>query len=170
MNRFVKIVERLVVAPNDAFELDKQTMAVAEFLKDNPNPKDHEEFHQWAEGKGYDVPKAEASAYKLATIWTSFLFGGRANEKKLKAVDADQSELAMGRKVEMEHTTDVRMAERISLDHLAEAPKDAPLKYYTALKLMERLIEALAKADKDNAKEAIEMLNRFVDDVEKAVA
>lgn len=36
------------------------------------------------------------------------------------AVDPD--ELAMGMKVEMEHTTDPRIAEEIALDHLAEDP------------------------------------------------
>jgi len=166
-SRFSRIADRLVKAQNEAFELDEQTMEVAKFFKENPNPKD-EVFHKWAEGKKYDVPSVEASAYKLATICTSFLLGGRANEKKLKAKDVDKDELAMGIKVEMEHTTDKRMAERITLDHLAEAPKDAPLKYYTGLKLLERMIESLVKIDKGDAEKKISELKRFVDDLEKA--
>ena len=166
MNRYERIAERLVTAQNDAFELDKQTMAVAEFFKKNPNPKD-KDFHKWAEGEGYDVPEVESSAYKLATICTSFLFGGRANEKKVTAKDVDEKELVMGRKVEMEHTTDVDMAERIGIDHLAEAPVDAPLKYYTGLKLLERMIDALVKMDRGEAEKKIVEFKKFVDDLGK---
>lgn len=35
----------------------------------------------------------------------------------------DQRELRMGIEVEMEHTTDPRVAEEIALDHLAEDPR-----------------------------------------------
>ena len=41
----------------------------------------------------------------------------------------DQSELAAGINVEMEHTKDKSIAKKIALDHLAEDPK-----YYTKLK------------------------------------
>jgi len=50
----------------------------------------------------------------------------------VKAADpakVDQDELAMGTKEEMEHTTDVKVAERIALEHLAEDPS-----YYSKLK------------------------------------
>jgi hypothetical protein len=48
---------------------------------------------------------------------------------KLKPEDVDPEELAMGRKVELEHTTDPAVAERIVLDHLAENPA-----YYSKLR------------------------------------
>ena len=46
---------------------------------------------------------------------------------------ADPEQLAIGTKVEMEHTDDPRLARRIALDHLAEHPD-----YYRALRKMER--------------------------------
>lgn len=49
--------------------------------------------------------------------------------KKLKADQVNPHELRMGRRVEMEHTTDHKIAEKIALDHLSEDPF-----YYTKLK------------------------------------
>ena len=40
--------------------------AVSDFFRNNPNPVD-EDFHAFAEQKGYDVHKAEQAAYALAT-------------------------------------------------------------------------------------------------------
>jgi hypothetical protein len=48
------------------------------------------------------------------------------------SLDYDEEELNMGIEIEMEHTSDPRIARKIALDHLAEFPK-----YYTALKEME---------------------------------
>jgi len=118
-------------AQNEALELDDLTMKVAGFFKGNANPDD-DKFHEWAEGDKLDVHKAEAGAYKLATVATSFVLAGRAVEKGLKKADVDAGELKMGIDVEMEHTTSPEMAERIALDHLAEIDD-----YYTRLKKME---------------------------------
>lgn len=49
-----------------------------------------------------------------------------------KKEDVDPLELKQGISVEMEHTTDAAVAERIALQHLAEDPK-----YYTKLKKVE---------------------------------
>jgi hypothetical protein len=49
--------------------------------------------------------------------------------KKAPSIDYDPKELAMGIKVEMEHTTDTDVAETIAKQHLAEDPK-----YYSKLK------------------------------------
>lgn len=49
--------------------------------------------------------------------------------KKFKGKDVDPKQLKMGIKVEMEHTKDKKISERIALDHLAEDPL-----YYTKLK------------------------------------
>jgi len=130
MNRFERIAQRLV-AQNEAFEMDDMAMAVAKFFEETPNPDD-DKFHKWAESKDYDVHEAEAAAYKLATLAASFVLHGRGLEKKVKAKDVDQDELKLGIKVEMEHTGNKMMAERIALDHLAEIEN-----YYTLLKKME---------------------------------
>lgn len=61
-----------------------------------------------------------------------FVNAGYANERGFTVEDADPDELAMGIKVEMEHTSNKVIAERIALDHLSEI-KD----YYTRLKKME---------------------------------
>lgn len=124
-------VTRRILGQNETFDLDKMTMDVAKFFEDNPNPDD-DEFHEWAEGKGYNVHEAESKAYALATLAASFILHGRGLEKKLKAEDVDPKELKLGIEVEMEHTGNKQMAERIALDHLAEIEN-----YYTLLKKME---------------------------------
>lgn len=43
-----------------------------------------------------------------------------------------ESQLEMGKKFELEHTNDIKIAEKIALDHLKEIPD-----YYTRLKKME---------------------------------
>lgn len=55
------------------------------------------------------------------------LKGGKGD--KLSSHDVNAKELAMGIKVEMEHTDDKRVAKEIALDHLAEDKK-----YYSKLK------------------------------------
>jgi len=149
------------------FDLSDLELKVANHLNVNPNPTD-ERFHEWAEGQGIVVDEAEAAAYKLATIAVQFLYGGRANEKGLSAGDVDKKELEMGIDVEYEHTPNKQMATRIALDHEAEFPSDVPLKYYPALKLMERLIKALSKRDKKDADEKIRQLVALVESAEGA--
>jgi len=109
---------------------------VAQFLVDNPNPDDSK-FHAWAESRGYSPHDAETAAYTLATKFSQFLSAGMAHKKKISKKDVDPSELAMGVKVEREHTDDPEVAERIALDHLAEFPN-----YYTALAEMEDKLRA----------------------------
>jgi hypothetical protein len=57
---------------------------------------------------------------------------GMADKKNFKEEDADPNELAMGLKIEQEHTSDPTIAKKIALDHLSEIPD-----YYTRLKKME---------------------------------
>ena len=106
--------------------------AIIAFLKENPNPKDAD-LHAWAEKNKYNVHEVETEIYKLATKFVNFLTDGRANKKGFTKKDADPKELKMGIEVEKEHTPDVDVTERISLDHLAESKN-----YYTALKKMEK--------------------------------
>ena len=61
--------------------------------------------------------------------------GGKAD--KHKPSDFDAKELAMGVKIEKEHTDDPALAKEIAMDHLAEFPD-----YYTRLKKMEQEAEA----------------------------
>ena len=128
--RVSRIANR-ILAQNEAMKLSDKAMKVAEFLLKHPSPKD-ESFHKWAEDQGYKVDETEAAAYELASLFATFVLKGRANEKKLKAEDVDKDELKMGIAVEHEHTNSDEVAERISLDHLAEIPD-----YYTRLKKME---------------------------------
>lgn len=56
-----------------------------------------------------------------------YIKGGRAKGRSYKEFDPKQ--VAMGIEVELEHTDDIRIAEEIAKDHLAEDPE-----YYTKLK------------------------------------
>lgn len=131
-----KIASELASIANELLSVEKMgidplSMKTAEFFKDNPNPSDYD-FHLWAERESIDIHVANAAAYRLATLFTTFLFYGRAVEKQFVDTDADVEELSMGIAVEMEHTRCGIMAKRIALDHLAEIPD-----YYTRLKKME---------------------------------
>ena len=128
MDRFSGIANRIAA---DKMGMDPLAIKTAEFFRDNPNPSDSD-FHTWAEGEGLDSHIAEAAAYRLATMLTTFLFKGRAAENNFVEKDADPVELSMGIAVEMEHTGCFIMAKRIALDHLAEISD-----YYTRLKAME---------------------------------
>lgn len=66
--------------------------------------------------------------------------GGLADGKDPKSVDQEQ--LAMGIKVEQEHTKDPAKAREIAMDHLQEDPK-----YYTHLNEMENEYKALKKSE-----------------------
>ncbi len=92
--------------------------------------------------------------FKIAEQLSEFNFGedftnaGRAHEKKITAKDVDAKELERGIEVEMEHTTNKDIAERIALDHLAEL-KD----YYTRLAKMEEEGKKEGAEVKDKAEE-----------------
>lgn len=58
---------------------------------------------------------------------------GLADKKKFSEQDADPNELAMGLKVEKEHSMDESITKQIALDHLSEIPD-----YYTRLAKMEK--------------------------------
>lgn len=68
--------------------------------------------------------------------------------------DVDKKQLAMGRKVEREHTDSPKRAERIAIDHLTEpdvegGPKPGPKhkKYYTVLKKSGLANELVGESD-----------------------
>ena len=62
---------------------------------------------------------------------------GRAAEAGTTKGDVDPDQLAKGKKIEMEHTKDSKLAEKIALDHLTEFPD-----YYDRLERMEREAKA----------------------------
>jgi hypothetical protein len=160
-------MSKMTTDERTVFDLSDLELKVANHLNVSPNPSD-EEFHRWAERQDIEVEEAEKAAYKLATLCVQFLYGGRANEKGISTGDVDKKELEMGINVEFEHTPNRQMASRITLDHEAEFPLDVPLKYYPALKLMERLIKALAGMDKQGANEKIRQLVGLVESAEGA--
>jgi len=83
---------------------------------------------------GYSEKDVEETIYSLLT---SFLNKGKYNESG-KQIKFDEKELEMGIKVEMEHTNDKDLAERIAKDHLTEIPGTGNNDgYYSLLERME---------------------------------
>jgi len=99
-----------------------------DFLQKNIDPSDNE-IHSLAEKLNVEPDDLEAMIYSLST---DFWANGRYNEKG-KNIQFDEKELAAGIKVEMEHTSNKIMAERIAKDHLTEIND-----YYTRLTKMEK--------------------------------
>jgi hypothetical protein len=71
--------------------------------------------------------------------WVDRIPGGLAD--RYTPTDFDQSALAEGTRVEMEHTSDSRIATEIAMDHLVEAPR-----YYEKLRKIHHNPEAATKA------------------------
>jgi hypothetical protein len=70
--------------------------------------------------------------------YDNLLVGGKGDD--LDEEDVDPDELMMGLDVEMEHTTNKKIAREIALDHLAEDPE-----YYTKLKSIHKENPVTAK-------------------------
>lgn len=73
---------------------------------------------------------------EAAEMLDSLMNEGTSRERGVASEDADPIELNAGIEVEMEHTDDPEIAEKIALDHLSEFPG-----YYTALAEMEEGLE-----------------------------
>jgi len=101
----------------------------------NENPPDAK-IHKMAEKLGIEPDKMEEAIYK---ILSSFLSQGKSKDY---TGEYDPKELAMGIKVEMEHTNDRDIAERIAKDHLSEFGGKY---YYTELKKLEKQLEDRVK-------------------------
>jgi len=132
MDTYRIVSEALNRSPDSDWTKNPLVNKVADFLMENPNPKDSA-VHSLAESMGVDVHKLESIFYFLATKAAQLLRQGRMNEKGITEKDVDPKELAMGIKVELEHSDCKRIAKKISLDHLAEMPD-----YYTRLAKMEK--------------------------------
>jgi hypothetical protein len=105
-----------------------------EFLATHNAPKDSV-VHKFAEELGMEADDLEGIIYK---VLTSFTTQGKSKGKKNPV---DEKELARGKAIEMEHTSDKRISEKIARDHLWEAEKMKNPKYYEMLDLMEYLMK-----------------------------
>lgn len=106
--------------------------SVIEFFTKNEKVTD-DEIHKLAEELGVEHSDLENVIYGLLV---SFFSKGKFNEAKSAKIDP--KELAMGVKVEMEHTDDKDIAERIAKDHLTEIPGTGNNDgYYSLLERME---------------------------------
>jgi DNA topoisomerase I len=83
---------------------------------------------QWVKHDLHDLKAKTASYQRLA--YEDKIPGGLADNKKPE--DFDQTQLAKGVKVELEHTSDRSLAQEIAMDHLTEDPS-----YYVKLERME---------------------------------
>ncbi len=83
------------------------------------------------DGCGRTVDGEEASE-----MLGSLMNEGLSRERGITSEDVDPAELEAGIEVEMEHTDDPEIAEKIALDHLAEHAN-----YYSALAEMEERLE-----------------------------
>ena len=119
---------------------DDFTKKIVSFLKQNPNPSD-KVVHNWAEENNVDVHKLESHIYKLATNMAFLAFGGKFGKSDMDIKDFNESEVKKGIAVELEHTSKVIDAKKITLDHLVESKH-----YYKGLALLEKYLE---KHDKD---------------------
>jgi hypothetical protein len=138
-------------------KLSDLALRVADHLNVSPNPND-KDFHTWADSNGIERDKAEAAAYELASIFTKFLYGGRAAEKGITEADVDSEELFNGTIIEHEHTSDSETARRIALDHLAETNGK---RYYASLKTMEELIKRHRKVSDENFRKILENIGKM---------
>lgn len=105
--------------------------AVEAFLRTHANLEDSD-FHSWAASQGYNTHAAEEVAYDIAheKLSEDSIPGGKA--QGMTNSDFDPKQMAMGQKVEREHTPDPKKQQEIARDHLEEFPD-----YYTALQQME---------------------------------
>lgn len=123
VTQFTKVAEK--------DKLDSLEDKIINFFKKNPYPEDAK-VHQFADKLGIKHDKLESEIYK---ILCSFICEGKSKEYK---GSFDEKELELGVKVEMEHTSNKDIAERIAKDHLSEFGGKY---YYTALKMLEDLLK-----------------------------
>lgn len=96
-----------------------------------------EDIEEFAKINGCTETEVKEVIY---SILSSFLNKGKYN--RTKTVKIDPKELNLGIKVEMEHTSDRAIAERIARDHLAEMPGTGKNDgYYSLLIKMEKRYE-----------------------------
>lgn len=70
---------------------------IVDFIKENPFPEDHSQFHKHFEKLGYESDEAEECAYAMLSV---ILTGGKSKGKK---VEASSENINIGKKIELEH-------------------------------------------------------------------
>ena len=127
---------------------------------------DNSKFGEFIKDQGIED---DVAMQTLITFANSFLSQGKSKEED--ATDSfDEEELKMGVKVELEHTTDEVIAEKITKDHLAEISD-----YYTRLAKMEKAAgveseyEDQVKQLNDRVSELETILNTKEDEISQLV-
>jgi hypothetical protein len=115
--------EQILMEQDENFKLHE---SIIKWFMEHPYPKD-EDVHKFASEMGMDEHEFENHIY---SILSSVLSEGKS---KGKNANYDPEQIKMGIKVEMEHTTNPIISEKIAWDHLAEIPD-----YYTRLAKMEK--------------------------------
>jgi hypothetical protein len=118
---------------------DKVKQLIALFSSDK-KIEDHRDIHSIAEALGIEPSELEDVVYSL--LQSFFSNGKFATQGDITKID--QKEIALGDKVEREHTDNPIIARRIALDHLAEIPD-----YYSRLSLMESAAKEGIKSTTD---------------------
>lgn len=96
----------------------------------------------------------------LISLANSFFSAGKSKSEEAASVSYDEEQLEQGTKVELEHTTNAIIAEKIAKDHIAEIPD-----YYTRLEYMEKA--ALAGTGKtQETEDAVKELNDKISSLE----
>lgn len=124
--------------------------------------------HYILEGVNGPVHQSKVSGIKLPKEMNKAdkIPGGLADNKK--PADFDKKSLAAGIKVEMEHTSDRKIATEIAMDHLTEDPD-----YYKKLKTIEKQdrleVTADGKIELDVGKEPLDKLKKKWASLKKAL-
>lgn len=123
LGSYVKTSEAIILNEQKNKDI---SVTIIEWFVANSYPKD-KDVHKFAESLGI---KPDLLEEKIYAVLSSFLSEGRS--KNFKGT-YNAKEIKMGIKIEIEHTTDTLISEKISKDHLAEIPD-----YYTRLNKMEK--------------------------------
>jgi hypothetical protein len=116
------------IAPFSGLVIDDKVKQLIALFSSDKKIEDHRDIHSIAKALGIEPSELEDVSYAL--LQSFFSNGKFATQGDITKID--QKELAMGDKVEREHTDNPIIARRIALDHLAEIPD-----YYTRLQKME---------------------------------
>lgn len=122
MKDYLKLLKEAVGAEEGDQDIHAE---IIKFFQGTPNPSD-EEVHAFAEDMGINEHELERHIYM---ILSDVINGGKSANFK---GDYDPAQLKKGTKVELEHTSNPLLAEKIAKDHLAELPD-----YYDRLQKME---------------------------------
>lgn len=135
LEAFIGTLNKLANGDDDENKGTKPTeKAVLEFIKRHPRPSD-DAMHEWAEGKGHNVHKAESTAYGIIS---DLLNKGRSKGNHPAGVAP--KDVSKGVDIESEHTPNKMIQRKITDDHNTELKK-----YYDKKKGLPALEKSLDK-------------------------